>query len=383
VPDRRATVCLPTYNERENLEPMLRALGDAGVRVLVVDDNSPDGTGRLADRLAQELDYVDVLHRSRKEGLGPAYIAGFRQALADGAELILEMDCDFSHDPKDVPRLIAATDDADLALGSRYVKGGQVADWGPTRRAISAGGSFYARVLLSSQIRDLTGGFKCYRRQVLETIDLDAIDSKGYAFQIETTYRSAAGRLPRRRGSDPVRRPRGRQLQDERRDRAGGDLEGARAPYCRAHRQAVAVREVTDESFQRDVLEASEPVVVDFWAPWCGPCHAVEPVLAELEREHEGKVGFAKLNIDENIETASRFSVLSIPTTILFEDGRPQETVIGARPRAHYEKAWAPWLQVVDSLTCRGAGSRPRLGAATAPEPSSTPTARTRGSIQV
>jgi len=109
-------------------------------------------------------------------------------------------------------------------------------------------------------------------------------------------------------------------------------------------RQAVAVREVTDESFQRDVLEASEPVVVDFWAPWCAPCRAVEPVLAELEREHEGKVGFAKLNIDENIETASRFSVLSIPTTILFEDGRPQETVIGARPRAHYERAWARWL---------------------------------------
>jgi thioredoxin 1 len=109
-------------------------------------------------------------------------------------------------------------------------------------------------------------------------------------------------------------------------------------------RQAVAVREVTDESFQRDVLEASEPVVVDFWAPWCGPCRAVEPVLADLEREHEGKVGFAKLNIDENIETASRFSVLSIPTTILFEDGRPQETVIGARPRAHYERAWARWL---------------------------------------
>ena len=104
------------------------------------------------------------------------------------------------------------------------------------------------------------------------------------------------------------------------------------------------MREVTDESFQRDVLEASEPVVVDFWAPWCGPCHAVEPVLAELEREHQGEVGFAKLNIDENIETASRFSVLSIPTTILFEDGRPQETVVGARPRAHYERAWARWL---------------------------------------
>ena len=188
IPD--ATVCLPTYNERENLEPMLRALGEQGVRVLVVDDNSPDGTGRLADRLAQELDYVDVLHRPQKEGLGPAYIAGFRQALADGAERILEMDCDFSHDPKDVPRLVAATNDADLALGSRYVEGGQVADWGPVRRAISAAGSLYARVLLSLPTRDLTGGFKCYRRKVLETIDLDAIDSKGYAFQIETTYRA-------------------------------------------------------------------------------------------------------------------------------------------------------------------------------------------------
>ena len=186
----RATVCLPTYNERENLEPMLRALGEHHVRVLVIDDNSPDGTGRLADRLAQELEYVDVLHRPRKEGLGPAYIAGFRQALADGAERILEMDCDFSHDPKDVPRLIAATEDADLALGSRYVEGGEVADWGVVRRAVSAAGSVYARVLLSLQVRDLTGGFKCYRADVLRTIDLDAIDSKGYAFQIETTYRA-------------------------------------------------------------------------------------------------------------------------------------------------------------------------------------------------
>jgi dolichol-phosphate mannosyltransferase len=169
---------------------MLRALGEQGVRVLVIDDNSPDGTGRLADRLAQELEYVDVLHRPRKEGLGPAYIAGFRQALANGAERILEMDCDFSHDPKDVPRLIAATEDADLALGSRYVEGGEVADWGAVRRAVSAAGSVYARVLLSLQVRDLTGGFKCYRADVLRTIDLDAIDSKGYAFQIETTYRA-------------------------------------------------------------------------------------------------------------------------------------------------------------------------------------------------
>jgi dolichol-phosphate mannosyltransferase len=187
----RAVVCLPTYNERENLEPMLSALGDKGVHVLVIDDNSPDGTGELADRFASELDYVAVLHRERKEGLGPAYLAGFRRALADGAELILEMDCDFSHDPADVPRLIAAVEGgADLALGSRYVAGGSVGNWGALRRFVSAGGSWYARVLLSVGIRDLTGGFKCYRRRVLETIDLDAIESKGYAFQIETTFRT-------------------------------------------------------------------------------------------------------------------------------------------------------------------------------------------------
>jgi len=186
----RATVCLPTYNESENLEAMVHALGEHDVRVLVIDDNSPDGTGELADRLAAELEYVEVLHRPRKEGLGPAYLAGFRVALELGAERILEMDCDFSHDPKDVPRLIAATDDADLALGSRYVEGGGTEDWGLIRRAISAGGSVYARVLLSSPIRDQTGGFKCYRAEVLRAIDLDSIHSKGYAFQIETTYRA-------------------------------------------------------------------------------------------------------------------------------------------------------------------------------------------------
>jgi dolichol-phosphate mannosyltransferase len=186
----QATVCLPTYNEHENLEPMLRALGGQGVRVLVIDDNSPDGTGRVADRLSQELDYVDVLHRPQKDGLGPAYLAGFRRALAEGAERILEMDCDFSHDPKDVPRLIAATEDADLVLGSRYVEGGEIANWGAVRRLISEAGSFYARVLLSVEIRDLTGGFKCYRADVLKTIQLETVHSKGYAFQIETTYRA-------------------------------------------------------------------------------------------------------------------------------------------------------------------------------------------------
>ena len=185
-----ATICLPTYDERENLERMIRALGEHDVSVLVIDDSSPDGTGELADRLARELPHVAVLHHERKEGLGPAYLAGFRHALADGAELILEMDCDFSHDPADVPRLIAAAGEADLALGSRYVEGGSVGNWGLVRRAISAGGSLYARVLLGVGVRDLTGGFKCYRRAVLEAMDLDAISSKGYAFQIETTYRA-------------------------------------------------------------------------------------------------------------------------------------------------------------------------------------------------
>jgi dolichol-phosphate mannosyltransferase len=186
-----ATVCLPTYNERENLERMLRALKPLGVRVLVIDDNSPDGTGEIADRLADELDFVGVLHRARKEGLGPAYLAGFRHALAEGAELVLEMDCDFSHDPQDVPRLIGACEaGADLALGSRYVEGGGTENWGLVRRIVSWGGSFYARVVLGVSIRDLTGGFKCYRRHVLESIGLDAIHSKGYAFQIEGTFRT-------------------------------------------------------------------------------------------------------------------------------------------------------------------------------------------------
>jgi dolichol-phosphate mannosyltransferase len=185
-----ATVCLPTYNERENLEPMVRALVAHGVRVLVIDDSSPDGTGELADRLAAELDEVDVLHRPRKEGLGPAYLAGFRRALADGAELVLEMDCDFSHDPADLPRLIAAAADADLVLGSRYVEGGGVENWGLLRRFVSAGGSLYARVLLGLRVRDLTGGFKCFRRTALEALDLEAVAAKGYAFQIELTYRA-------------------------------------------------------------------------------------------------------------------------------------------------------------------------------------------------
>lgn len=189
----RATVCLPTYEERANIEPMVLALldhlGPEG-RVLVVDDSSPDGTGELADRLADRHDRVSVLHRPRKGGLGSAYLAGFRRALADGADLVLEMDCDFSHDPADAPRLIAAAADADLVLGSRYVSGGRVENWGFGRRLVSRAGCLYAQALLGVGVRDLTGGFKCYRRRVLETIDLDAVSSRGYAFQIETTYRA-------------------------------------------------------------------------------------------------------------------------------------------------------------------------------------------------
>jgi dolichol-phosphate mannosyltransferase len=175
---------------------MVTALGEAiaasglDATVLVIDDASPDGTGEVADRLANRLDWVDVLHRPFKEGLGPAYLAGFRRVLAGEAELVVEIDCDFSHEPADVPRLVAAIRGADVVIGSRYVAGGGTRNWGPIRRAVSRGGSLYARLVLGVPIRDLTSGFKCFRRQVLETIDLDGIDTKGYAFQIETTYRA-------------------------------------------------------------------------------------------------------------------------------------------------------------------------------------------------
>jgi dolichol-phosphate mannosyltransferase len=189
----REVICLPTYNERENVGRMvaaLRGLDLDDLHVLVVDDNSPDGTGDIADRLAAEDDHVHVLHREKKEGLGPAYLAGFRRALELGADLVFEIDCDFSHDPADVPRLAVAAEDADLVLGSRYVRGGGTRNWGFVRRFISRGGSLYAQMLLQLGVRDLTGGFKCYRREVLQTIDLDGISSLGYAFQIETTYRA-------------------------------------------------------------------------------------------------------------------------------------------------------------------------------------------------
>jgi dolichol-phosphate mannosyltransferase len=188
-----AWLILPTYNEAENIGPFVAAVLEnlpANARVLVVDDSSPDGTGEIADRLAAEHEAVGVLHRPLREGLGPAYIAGFREALAGDAELILEMDSDFSHEPACLPRLLEAIDGADLAIGSRYVAGGGVGDWGAMRRAISRGGSAYARLVLGVAVNDLTGGFKCFRREVLEAVELDAIRSKGYAFQVELTYRA-------------------------------------------------------------------------------------------------------------------------------------------------------------------------------------------------
>jgi dolichol-phosphate mannosyltransferase len=186
-------VVLPTYNEADNLEPITAAILDAapdGTGILVVDDSSPDGTGEIADRLASADARIAVLHRASKDGLGPAYVAGFHRVLVEGAERILQMDADFSHDPADIPRLIAATDDADLALGSRYVDGGGVGEWGIARRAISRGGSMYARLWLGLGVHDLTGGFKCFRREVLEAIRIDTVGALGYAFQVETTYRA-------------------------------------------------------------------------------------------------------------------------------------------------------------------------------------------------
>jgi dolichol-phosphate mannosyltransferase len=191
---------LPTFNEADNLESVVAAaraaLADAapdGFRILVVDDSSPDGTGDIADALAAaHPGEVEVLHRRAREGLGPAYLAGFERALAGGAGYVLEMDADGSHDPADLAPLLRAVrgGGADVALGSRYVEGGGIADWGPLRRAVSRGGSWYARRVLGVEVRDLTGGFKCFRRPVLESIDLPSVRSLGYAFQVELTYRA-------------------------------------------------------------------------------------------------------------------------------------------------------------------------------------------------
>ena len=190
---RPVWLVLPTYDEAANLEAVVAAIRErlpSERRLLIVDDNSPDGTGEIADRLAAEHADVSVLHRERKQGLGPAYVAGFREALAGDAELIAQMDADFSHDPADLPRMLAAAERADLVLGSRYVPGGGVEDWDLLRRVLSRGGCRYARALLGVGIRDLTGGFKVFRRAVLEAIGYEQIASLGYAFQIETTYRA-------------------------------------------------------------------------------------------------------------------------------------------------------------------------------------------------
>jgi dolichol-phosphate mannosyltransferase len=186
-----AVVCLPTYNERENLasivEELLRA---APVDVLVIDDNSPDGTGAVADGIAEREPRVRVMHRPGKQGLGKAYLAGFRWALERPYKYIFEMDADFSHQPRYVPEFLRAIEHYDLVLGSRWVEGGGTENWSAGRKIISRGGSLYARSILGVNIRDLTGGFKCFRREVLEALDLEAVQSTGYAFQIELTYRA-------------------------------------------------------------------------------------------------------------------------------------------------------------------------------------------------
>jgi dolichol-phosphate mannosyltransferase len=196
---RTVWIVIPTYNELGNIELSVPAacrelerVAAGSYRVLIVDDSSPDGTGEVADRLAAAGGgTIEVLHRAEREGLGPAYLAGFARALSAGADLVVEMDADMSHDPADIGRLVAAIDaGADVALGSRYTPGGAVADWGPLRRLVSRGGCLYARVVLGLQIRDLTGGFKCFRREVLEAIDLQSVRSHGYVFQVELTLRA-------------------------------------------------------------------------------------------------------------------------------------------------------------------------------------------------
>ncbi|HEY4221285.1 MAG TPA: polyprenol monophosphomannose synthase [Myxococcota bacterium] len=186
-----ALVCLPTYNERTNLESLVdEILRTAPVDILVIDDNSPDGTGRVADLMAEREPRITVLHRPGKLGLGTAYLAGFAEGLRRGYRFLLEMDADFSHQPRYLPQLARAAEHADLVIGSRYVDGGGTENWGLARRMLSKGGSWYARTVLHAPFRDLTSGFKLFRREVLEAVDLATITSAGYAFQIELTYRA-------------------------------------------------------------------------------------------------------------------------------------------------------------------------------------------------
>jgi dolichol-phosphate mannosyltransferase len=194
-----AWLILPTYNEAENIAPLVRAalpqLEASGVphRVLIVDDNSPDGTGRLADELAESDPRVRVLHRKAKQGLGRAYLDGFRTTLDGGAAVVIQMDADLSHDPAVLPSLIApiVEGQADLVIGSRYVAGGGTVDWGIVRRVISRGGSIFARTLLRLKPHDLTGGFKAWRAETLAAVPFDGIHAGGYVFQIEMTFRAS------------------------------------------------------------------------------------------------------------------------------------------------------------------------------------------------
>jgi dolichol-phosphate mannosyltransferase len=358
-----AWLILPTYNEAENLESVVRAAhevlalatGSDGFRILVVDDGSPDGTGAIADDLAASVREVEVLHRPEREGLGPAYIAGFRRALSAGAAYVFEMDADLSHDPADLARLLSAVrdDGADVALGSRYITGGGVTDWGLVRRAVSRGGSRYASSVLRLALRDLTGGFKCFRADVLRSIDLTSVRSRGYAFQVELTYRAV------RSGFRVVEVP------ITFRDRRAGHskmswrIAGEAAwlvPRLRRHytlysanrppeenQMAGTLKDVTDANFQAEVLESENPVLVDFWAPWCGPCRVVAPVLEEIAQERPD-LSIVKLNVDENQVTAAQFDVLSIPTMILFKNGQAAKKIIGAYPKKKLEAEIEPVL---------------------------------------
>jgi len=187
----RVTVALPTYNELENLPLITPEIVAFGYRLLIIDDNSPDGTGRLADSLAADLSEVTVLHREAKEGLGPAYAAGFDRALSDGAEVVVEMDADFSHDPADLPRLVEAIEHgADVAIGSRYVPGGSTPDWPRIRQFISRGGNLYARAMLGMPIRDATAGFRAYTADALRRLPYRVAEASGYGFQVEMAWRA-------------------------------------------------------------------------------------------------------------------------------------------------------------------------------------------------
>jgi dolichol-phosphate mannosyltransferase len=358
-----AWLILPTFDEADNVEAVVTAAREVlaactaadGFRILVVDDDSPDGTGRIADGLAERFAEVEVLHRPVREGLGPAYLAGFERALASGAGYVFEMDADFSHDPADLARLLRAVRDegADLALGSRYAAGGGVTEWGLVRRAVSRGGSRYAGFVLRLGLRDLTGGFKCFRAEVLRAIGLESVRSKGYAFQVELTYRAV------RSGFRVVEVPitfRDRRLG---RSKMSWRIAGEAAwlvPRLRRHytlysasqspeenQMAGTLKDVTDANFQVEVLESENPVLVDFWAPWCGPCRVVAPVLEEIASERED-LTIVKLNVDDNQVTAAQFEVLSIPTMILFKNGQAAKKIIGAYPKKKLEAELQPVL---------------------------------------